>query len=876
MAEVTFGEWLRRQRAARGLTQAQLALHLSCSTSALKKLEAEQRRPSAQLIERLAVTFQIPAHERPTFQRYARGDWRAVPTLPLAEAPWRAPRPAPRTNVPIPLTSFIGRKREMDDLLRLLGQQRLVTLTGPGGVGKTRLATQAATKLLRKFDDGVWWVELAPLADENLVPQAVAQALAVREVPGQPLTEVLAQALREQRLLLVLDNCEHLIGACAQLAHDLLAHCAHLKILATSREALDITGEMAYQVPTLSRPSPDQQSLTELLLAYESIRLFVERAHAKAGFTLSDENATAVLQICQRLDGIPLALELAAAHTPLLTAQAIAERLIDRFKLLTRGSRTALPRHQTLRATLDWSYDLLSAEEQALFRRLAVFAGGWTLAAAQAVCASAGLEAEAVLDLLTALVQKSLVSHQAVAGETRYQMLETIGEYAREKLAAAQEIDRFCARQRDWCLQLVEEVSRSEEASRARLDQLAREHDNYRAALQWSLQQAQVAAALRLAHGLVVFWTIRGHWREGRAWIERALHSAGFEAQTGDPQVVDLEAQALCNLGQLAVGQRDFATAQAVLAQSIAFYRTLAAARALTTGEQVELGLGLNYLGFAAYYQGDYPQATALYTEALRLYQALPDAVGVGFTLTMLGRAANCQGHYRHAAQLGEASVAIGRKRQNVHLTAAALDVTGRAEYYQGNVQQARALLEESLLLSKELDFQQDVVDLLNLLGLLEFSVGDHQRTTALLAEGLALSQALTYSMGRAGSLSTLAEVALAEHDPARAKRLLAESLAAFRQLGMKWYLIRCLEIYAASEAADHQPARAACLLGAATAVRAALGAPLPPPDQPAFERAQALAQAELGQAAYAAARDAGGDMSLDQAIEYVLGEVNR
>jgi len=304
-----------------------------------------------------------------------------------------------KTNLPTPLTSFIGRKKELEEVIQLLEKNRLVTLTGPGGVGKTRLAIQVSNQISGKFYEGVWWVELAPLVDAALVPQAVAQALEVRESPSLTLTESLKAFLREKQLLLILDNCEHLIDACVQLALELLTQCANLRILATSREALDIMGEFEYPVQPLSLPTPEHLTVIDMLLEYEGIRLFVERAHAKSSFTLTEQNAAAVLQICQRLDGIPLALELAAARTRTLTVDQIAERLNDRFNLLTQGNRAALPRHQTLQALIDWSYDLLSEEERVLFRRLAVFVGGWTLEAAQVVCLGDRIEAAEVFDL---------------------------------------------------------------------------------------------------------------------------------------------------------------------------------------------------------------------------------------------------------------------------------------------------------------------------------------------------------------------------------------------------------------------------------------------------------------------------------------------
>ena len=358
-----------------------------------------------------------------------------APDLP-ARFPPLASLDAFPNNLPLQLTSFVGREKEIAEVKRLLGTAHLLTLTGPGGTGKTRLSLQVAAEELSSFPDGVWFIELAPLADPSLAVQIIASALELREQFGRPLVDVITDYLRGKISLLLLDNCEHLVETCAKLAHDLLHACPRLKIMASSREALGVAGETAYRVPSLSLP--DAQNLTQC----ESVQLFIERATAaQSRFALTESNARAVAQICQRLDGIPLALELAAARVKVLSVEQIAARLDDRFRLLTGGSRTALPRQQTLRALIDWSYSLLSEQERMLFRRLAVFIGGWTLEAAEAVCASDGIESDEVLDLLTRLVDKSLVSMEEQAGEARYRRLETIRQYSREKFLEADDVE---------------------------------------------------------------------------------------------------------------------------------------------------------------------------------------------------------------------------------------------------------------------------------------------------------------------------------------------------------------------------------------------------------------------------------------------------
>ncbi len=429
-ATQSFGEWLRHRRRELDLTQEALARQVGCARVTIRKLEADEMRPSKQLAELLAEQLGVPSAERETFVRFGRS---GMPASLVATAP--------RYNLPINPSSFIGRERELAAVKQVLNNSRLVTLTGSGGIGKTRLALQAAGELLDAYQDGVWWVDLAPLMGDAPVPQAVAQVLGVRESPSQPLIEALKIFLRAKHLLLVLDNCEHLITACAQLVDILLTHCTHLRILATSREGVGITGEVVYQVPALALPKPQRPMLTDALIEYEGIRLFVERARAvKSDFALTEQNAVAVLQICRRLDGIPLALELAAARVTLLTVEHIAERLNDRFSLLTQGSRTALPRQQTLRATIDWSYDLLLEEPRLLFQRLSVFAGGGTLEAIEGICSEVPLTPRALLDVLARLVDRSLVKVERQGDYERYRMLETIRAYACEKLDESDEI----------------------------------------------------------------------------------------------------------------------------------------------------------------------------------------------------------------------------------------------------------------------------------------------------------------------------------------------------------------------------------------------------------------------------------------------------
>jgi predicted ATPase len=435
-------------------------------------------------------------------------------------------------NLPSELSSFVGREKELAEVKRLLESTRLLTLTGSGGCGKTRLALAAASDVVEGFEGGVWLVDLAPLADPSLVPQALASTLGVREQPARLLTETLSDYLGSKKVLVILDNCEHLIETCAELVETLLRSCPELSILATSREALGIAGEVAWPVPSLTLPDLRRLPDIESLPRYEAARLFVERAAAvKPTFALTEQNAPAVVRVCYRLDGIPLAIELAAARTKVLAVEEISERLDGSLGLLASGGRTALPRHRTLRATMDWSHELLPEDEQTLFRRLTVFAGGFTLEAAESVCAGEDLERDEVLELLSHLVDKSLVTAQEQGGETRYRLLEMVRKYGREKLDRAEEVTEVGRRHADFYVTLAEEAEPELKGGRqvAWLERLETEHDNLRAAMRWLLGQVELEEAARLGWALWLFWGTRANFAEGRRAMEQALSAKGSE-----------------------------------------------------------------------------------------------------------------------------------------------------------------------------------------------------------------------------------------------------------------------------------------------------------------------------------------------------------
>jgi predicted ATPase/class 3 adenylate cyclase len=716
-------------------------------------------------------------------------------------------------NLPLQLSSFVGREKEMAQVRRLLETTRLLTLTGTGGTGKTRLALQVAAELLDGESDGVWLVELAALADPALVLQAVATVLGVREEPGRPLTLTLVDVLKPKRLLFLLDNCEHLLQACATLAEVLLRGCPGVQILATSREGLNIAGETTYRLPSLSLPDLRAPLPTaERLMEYEAARLFIDRATAALpAFTLTDASAPAVAQVCHRLDGIPLAIELAAARVKVLSVERIAERLDDSFRLLAGGSRTALPRHQTLRALIDWSYDLLSEAERTLLRRLSVFAGGWTLEAAEAVCAdderpttnderqgrdenvtvgrwSLVVGRYEVLDLLMQLVEKSLVVYEERGEEDRYRLLETIRQYSRDRLLGAGEAEVVHRRHRDFFLRLAEEAEPKlhgpEQAGW--LERLEREHDNVRAALEWC--QAESAtyaegvgsgreAGLRLAGALWWFWLVRGYFTEGRDRLARALS----RVDTASPTAA--RANALNGAGNLAVWQADYAAGRSLHEESLAIRRAL--------GDRPSIARSLNNLGLVAWRQGDYSAARALYEEALAVTRELGERGGEALVLNNLGLIATDQADYAAALSLFRESLAIQRELGDKLNIAIALNNLGNATQHQGDYETARALYKASLEIRRE--------------------------------------------------------------------------------LGNKHGIVYSLERFACLAATQGQAARSARLFGAGESLREAIGARMDAADRADYEPHVAAARAALGDEAFAVAWAEGRAMTLEAAIEYAL-----
>jgi predicted ATPase/uncharacterized protein HemY len=705
----------------------------------------------------------------------------------------REPR-APRNNLPHRLTTFIGRENEQTEIIGLVAKNRLVTLVGVGGVGKSRLALQAGEKSFGSFSDGVWLVELAPISDPSLLPQVILNTLGLLEQAGHSALNILTDFLHAKKALLILDNCEHLIQASAQLSEVLLHSCLKLQILATSREALSIDGETVYLVPTLSTPNSLNESL-ESISEYDAVHLFRERAQTMLeGFMLTHENASAVAQVCRRLDGIPLAIELAAARIRLLRVEEIAARLDDRFHLLTHGSRTAVPRHQALQAMIDWSYDLLTEPERVLLRRLSVFAGGWTLEAAESVCADVGqndILSHEVLDLLTSLVNKSIILVKREQGkETRYLMLETIREYARDKLAAAGDGKMLRGRHLAYFVVLAERAEPNLRAFAMMiwLDRLEEEHDNIRTALAWA-QESDVEAGLRLAGALLWFWHIRGYKSEGSHWLEQGLSACALGRDEGPvlPTSALIRAKALYTAGFLKLMSNEWDVGAVLSEESLKLFRGLGMA-----GRR-GIAYALWNMSVVADTKEDFPQQKALIEEGLAVFKDLGDKFGIAQCLMSLGYVAMHYSDYQQARMLIEDHMALRKEIGDMDGVAIALDDLGFLAAAQGNFEQAKIHYDASLSLFRELRNKWAMSWVLSDVGKAALAQGDFEQAAIILEEARSYHQELGDRSRSTTTLIRLGSIARSQGDYARAAQLHEECLTLFREFGEKLNIIYAL-----------------------------------------------------------------------------------
>lgn len=786
-------------------------------------------------------------------------DWHAPPAaaIPVLPAP-APPEPAARRPgtpsvsgqaagwLPAEITSFIGREADLAAVGKLLAAGRLVTLTGPGGSGKTRLARQAGAAVAAGYPDGVWLVDLAPIGDQELVASVVAATLVVREEPGRPLADSIAGRLRDSEALLIADNCEHVVGAVAGLAAALLAACPALRILATSQTRLGVPGEAVWPVQSLSVPPSAECGLADVAEA-ESVRLLCDRAAlARPGFSLTAGNAADIGEICRRLDGIPLAIELAAARLGTLTPAQLAARLGNRFGVLTGGSRTALARHRTLRAAISWSHELLDEREQTCLRRMAVFAAGCTIDAAEAVCADVSLPAEAVLEAVASLVDRSLLTTEERCGSMRYGMLESVRQYAREQLIEAGEYDQLSRRHLAWLLDLAGRADLDGADQSAWLDLLEADHGNFRAGLEWALTAPQADSALALAGDLAAFWVARGHFGEGRRWLAAAL---GAAAAHDDPRA---RATALDGAAQLAHACGDFPAQQGHLRESLDIWRGL--------GQAAHMAQCLSELGVVAHIRGDIAAARPLLDEALESARLAGDQRQIAMALNGLGRLV-LQDDPRRAAACFEEALACIRQAGDLRRTTIILGNLAIAVRNQGRIIPARARMEEQLACARELGDRTQIGAALTNLGLAAAEAGDLGAARARQDEALRLAGEIgdrrleTYALGNSALVCRL------DGDYPAARAFHRRALRLGRDLGEPRVIAGNLEELASVEAAEANFGLAACLLGAAQALRERLGEPLADPDLPRHDQVIADVRGALGDERYQADWDQGRSM---------------
>jgi predicted ATPase/class 3 adenylate cyclase/tetratricopeptide (TPR) repeat protein len=800
-------------------------------------------------------------------------------------------------NLPTQLTSFVGREKELTDVKKLLHNTHMLTLIGPGGTGKTRLSIQAASETLDQYPDGVRLVELAPILDPLLVPRTTAISMGLRDEPQRPVIDMLCDYLREKKMLIILDNCEHLVDACARMADRVLHAAPNTRILASSREALGIGGEVTYRVPSLGLPDVNHLPSIETLSQYEAVKLFIDRAtSAVSTFSVTNDNAPFLAQICHRLDGIPLAIELAAAKIHVLSMDQIAKRLDDRFRLLTGGSRTALERHQTLRAAIDWSYNLLPPKEQILFRRLSVFVNGWTLETAEFVCSDAFVKSDDVLDLLEHLIKKSMVILGDTQHETRYRMLETMRQYANEKLVESGESDMLRDRHLEYFLNLAETAEphliRPEQLDW--LAQLDADYENLRLALEWALNKEPVEPSLRLCAALGWFWHVRCYWLEGTRWLSSALSkpSQGSKSENVIRVRALYQDAALANAVDDLERMKNSAERSLTLAQEISEKRDIAIARF--------------YAGWALNRQGDDDRAIQLMTQSLTDFREINDFYWESVTYRWLGNMLVIRGDIEYEEKVYR-HLELARKAGEKNNLAEALLKRALQLYEFNHLDEAKKYAEEAKMLFNQIG--ENVNESGRFFAQIAWLEGDYEKARAILMELQERFRLLGDRNIRSLVIADLGFLALEEGDLYQAHTYLEEALATARELGIKdsivWRLAelgnafylegkfeefkqnyresfllakelskiakRDLLVLALDPIRGQKPENLVWILGAMNRFEKENARPIHPFIKRFYDHAEDQARESLGDAAFGAAFAEGQKMSLDEALDLAL-----
>jgi len=809
----------------------------------------------------------------------------------------------PTDNLPVQLTSFVGREKEFGDVKRLLQEAHMLTLVGPGGTGKTRLSIQVAQNLLGDYSDGVWLIELASILDPLLVPRTTAIAIGLRDEPQRPVIDMLCDYLREKSMLIILDNCEHLVDACAQMANKILQAAPHVRILASSREALGIAGEVSYRVPSLGvPPDMDHLPLAESLSQYEAVKLFIDRAvSANPDFKVTNENTSFLAQICHRLDGIPLAIELAAAKIRVLNLEQIAKRLDDRFRLLTGGNRTALERHQTLRAAIDWSYNLLDDTEKFFFRRLAVFVGGWTLEAAETVCSDTSIQSNKILDLLEGLINKSMVITEETQHGIRYRVLETMRQYANEKLIESGESDILRDKHLDHFLNFAETASthliRSEQLSW--LKQLDADYENLRAAIEWALNKNSPESSLRLCAALGKYWHLRTYWLDGTHWLKRALtkttqnatqaeNAARVKALYADAMLAD----ELDDIERMRISAEQSFT----LAQEVSNDKDIAIAR-------LEAGIML-------FRRGDNKVALPLLKQSYNEFQKLGDTYWISYSYNSLSAILEEDGELKFSERLLQAIELARQGGERLNLAETLMFYVGRLHSL-NRLDEAVKYAEEADLLFNQIgsnistssflfamiawlngDYKKakrlymemqerfGLIGEKNLrsliiaeLGLISMEQGEFEQARVQLDEALATAREINNIRSIAGRLVELGINYYLQGNFKKSKAYFVEGFVELKSLNnifqKRQELLLMVNFIEAQK-----PGIIASLLGALANSEKNIEIPINPLNRRYYNRTEARVREQLGNVAFESAFAEGQKMSLDEALDLALSSV--
>ena len=789
----TFGDLVKHLRRQAHLTQMELAIAVGYSDAQISRIEKNQRTPDAATITALFV----PALGLENDSKWVTRLLELAKGKPQSDSDNSQTNGTPH-NLPHQLTSFIGREKEITEVADLLKTHHLVTLTGPGGTGKTRLSLQVVSDLLAIYPDGVWLVEFASISEPALVAFEVANWVGLKESgkSASSVTEVLVEYFRSRKALLIFDNCEHLIEPIAHLADLLTQSCRDMVILATSRETLGVKGEIAYAVPPLNIPDPKSDLST--LMDSESGRLFVERAStASTSFSLTQANASTIAQICLRLDGIPLALELAAARVKMMTVDEIAKRLDDRFRLLKGGARTAIPRQQTLRSMIDWSYNLLSEQEKILFRRLAVFVGGWTLEAAESVCGGeggGGLESNQILDLMSQLVNKSLILVETRRAESRYHFLETIRQYALEQLSEAEESSSMRANHLAYFVNLAEEA----EPELYRSDQIVwmkkldDELDNLRLALEWAIA-ADAKFGVRLLVSLILYWNARINPQECDAWLTRLLEQ--YHATDS------LHARALAYHGLILTNLGKFNEARTSVNQGLDLSRRIS--------DQSTEAYSLYILGVSYWNQGDFEQGVPIMKQSLALYEAVGDKLGQATTLMRLVGVSDYEASKAYMVE----SIRLQRELGNLSGLAFSLYYLSIFLTLHGDFSTPFPMAEEALSIFQRLGNPVGEANALTIYGYLAFFQNEYQESVTYFKKAIELNEKNGDLMGFLYNRRELAMGFLHQGDIAEAKELLRDCVLQFQKINAFDGLAKTIETVACLFVQQEEPIRAALLI---------------------------------------------------------------